>query len=80
MSTSQRVLSKDEIDRLPAWAAEIARKYFAGEASHFLLHRNSAPRGLHALHQSNSFAIATRSAATLPMGSARSIARPRNAP
>ena len=40
MSTSQRVLSKEELDRLPSWAAEIARKYFAGEASHFLLHRN----------------------------------------
>ncbi|MBX3276718.1 MAG: ATP-binding protein [Acidobacteria bacterium] len=27
-------------DRLPAWAAELARKYRAGEASHFLLHYN----------------------------------------
>ena len=26
--------------RLPAWAAELARKYRAGEASHFLLHHN----------------------------------------
>lgn len=27
-------------DRLPPWAAELARKYRAGEASHFLLHHN----------------------------------------
>jgi SpoVK/Ycf46/Vps4 family AAA+-type ATPase len=27
-------------DRLPRWAAELARKYRAGEASHFLLHHN----------------------------------------
>ncbi|MFN0111339.1 MAG: ATP-binding protein [Blastocatellia bacterium] len=27
-------------ERLPAWAEEIARKYRAGEASHFLLHHN----------------------------------------
>jgi SpoVK/Ycf46/Vps4 family AAA+-type ATPase len=40
MSTTPRVLTKDEIERLPAWAAEVARRYFAGEASHFLLHRN----------------------------------------
>ncbi len=40
MSTTPRLLSKDEIERLPKWAAEIARRYFAGEASHFLLHRN----------------------------------------
>ena len=26
--------------KLPAWAAELARKYRAGEASHFLLHHN----------------------------------------
>ena len=37
---SQRLLSKEEIDRLPTWAAGLARKYFAGEASHFLLHHN----------------------------------------
>lgn len=27
-------------NRLPGWAAELARKYRAGEASHFLLHHN----------------------------------------
>jgi len=27
-------------ERLPAWAAELARKYRAGEAGHFLLHHN----------------------------------------
>ncbi len=27
-------------DRLPVWAAELSRKYRAGEASHFLLHHN----------------------------------------
>jgi AAA+ superfamily predicted ATPase len=37
---SPKLLSKDEIERLPRWAAELARKYFAGEASHFLLHHN----------------------------------------
>lgn len=30
----------DEIDQLPAWAAKMARKYYAGEASHFLLFNN----------------------------------------
>src|SRR3982751_827184 len=40
MSQTPRLLTKDEISRLPKWAAEIARRYFAGEASHFLLHRN----------------------------------------
>src|SRR5690242_16290004 len=40
MSSTPRLLTKDEISRLPRWAAEIARRYFAGEASHFLLHRN----------------------------------------
>jgi AAA+ superfamily predicted ATPase len=40
MSSQSKVLSKDEIDRLPSWAATLARKYYAGEASHFLLHRN----------------------------------------
>jgi SpoVK/Ycf46/Vps4 family AAA+-type ATPase len=30
----------DEIDQLPTWAAQLARKYYAGEASHFLLHNN----------------------------------------
>ena len=40
MASFQRVLSKEEIDRLPNWAATLARKYFAGEASHFLVHHN----------------------------------------
>jgi SpoVK/Ycf46/Vps4 family AAA+-type ATPase len=35
-----RLLSKEEIERLPRWAADLARKYYAGEASHFLLHHN----------------------------------------
>lgn len=30
----------DEIDQLPAWAARMARKYYAGEASHFLFYNN----------------------------------------
>ena len=37
---SSRILTKDEIARLPRWAADLARRYYAGEASHFLLHRN----------------------------------------
>lgn len=40
MSSSPRFLTKDEIERLPRWAADMARRYYAGEASHFLLHRN----------------------------------------
>lgn len=40
MSQTPRLLNKDEISRLPKWAGEIARRYFAGESSHFLLHRN----------------------------------------
>lgn len=40
MSSSLRHLTKEEIGRLPRWAAEMARRYYAGEASHFLLHRN----------------------------------------
>jgi SpoVK/Ycf46/Vps4 family AAA+-type ATPase len=39
MSTPRRLLL-DEIDQLPGWAARMARKYYAGEASHFLLHNN----------------------------------------
>lgn len=38
MSTTTHSLPAAE--RLPAWAAELARKYRAGEASHFLLHAN----------------------------------------
>jgi SpoVK/Ycf46/Vps4 family AAA+-type ATPase len=30
----------DEIDNLPNWAAKMARKYYAGESSHFLLYNN----------------------------------------
>src|SRR3954467_7231419 len=30
----------DEIEQLPAWAQRMARKYYAGEASHFLLYNN----------------------------------------
>ena len=37
MATPRRLLL-DEIDQLPGWAAQMARKYYAGESSHFLLH------------------------------------------
>ncbi len=37
---SRTRLMIDEIDQLPAWAARMARKYYAGEASHFLLYNN----------------------------------------
>lgn len=40
MSATRHLLTLDELDQLPAWAAEMGRKYFAGEASHFLLHHN----------------------------------------
>jgi AAA+ superfamily predicted ATPase len=30
----------DEIEQLPGWAQRMARKYYAGEASHFLLYNN----------------------------------------
>jgi SpoVK/Ycf46/Vps4 family AAA+-type ATPase len=39
MSARSRLLL-DEIDQLPPWAAKMARKYYAGEASHFLLYGN----------------------------------------
>jgi SpoVK/Ycf46/Vps4 family AAA+-type ATPase len=39
MNSRTRLLL-DEIDQLPAWAARMARKYYAGEASHFLLYNN----------------------------------------
>jgi SpoVK/Ycf46/Vps4 family AAA+-type ATPase len=39
MSSRTRLLL-DEIDQLPGWAAKMARKYYAGEASHFLLYNN----------------------------------------
>jgi SpoVK/Ycf46/Vps4 family AAA+-type ATPase len=39
MSTRTRLLL-DEIDQLPGWAAKMARKYYAGESSHFLLYNN----------------------------------------
>ncbi|HKV42855.1 MAG TPA: AAA family ATPase [Blastocatellia bacterium] len=39
MSSPRRLLL-DEIDLLPNWAARMARKYYAGEASHFLLYNN----------------------------------------
>ncbi len=40
MSLQRRLLTLDELNRLPAWAAEMGRKYYSGEASHFLLHHN----------------------------------------
>jgi ATP-dependent 26S proteasome regulatory subunit len=33
-------LSLEEINLLPRWAAQLVRKYYAGEASHFLLYNN----------------------------------------
>src|SRR4026207_1467512 len=39
MSARTRLLM-DEIDQLPSWAARMARKYYAGESSHFLLYNN----------------------------------------
>lgn len=39
MSSRSRLLL-DEIEQLPGWAARMARKYYAGEASHFLLYNN----------------------------------------
>ncbi|HXG66618.1 MAG TPA: AAA family ATPase [Blastocatellia bacterium] len=39
MSSRSRLLL-DEIEQLPGWAAKMARKYYAGEASHFLLYNN----------------------------------------
>src|SRR2546423_2510660 len=39
MSSRTRLLL-DDLDQLPAWAARMARKYYAGEASHFLLYNN----------------------------------------
>jgi SpoVK/Ycf46/Vps4 family AAA+-type ATPase len=38
--TALRRLLLDEIGQLPGWAARMARKYYAGEASHFLLFNN----------------------------------------
>src|SRR5215470_11634884 len=38
--TAPRRLLLDEISQLPGWAARMARKYYAGEASHFLLYGN----------------------------------------
>src|ERR1043166_2719309 len=40
MASPQKLLTKDEIERLPRWAGIVARKYYAGEDSHFLLHHN----------------------------------------
>ncbi|MBX7218498.1 MAG: ATP-binding protein [Blastocatellia bacterium] len=40
MSPQRRLLTLDELKHLPSWAADMARKYYAGEASHFLLHHN----------------------------------------
>src|SRR5262249_16345591 len=35
--TSARRLLLDEIGQLPGWAARMARKYYAGEATHFFV-------------------------------------------
>jgi SpoVK/Ycf46/Vps4 family AAA+-type ATPase len=40
MSRPKPFLSLEDIARLPRWAGELVRKYYAGEASHFLLHHN----------------------------------------
>jgi SpoVK/Ycf46/Vps4 family AAA+-type ATPase len=40
MPAHPTLLTKEEIERLPRWAADLARRYYAGEASHFLLHHN----------------------------------------
>jgi len=40
MSKPRQYLSLEEIKVLPRWAAELVKKYYAGEASHFLLHNN----------------------------------------
>src|SRR5215831_7219422 len=40
MTPDRKLLSLDEITHLPSWAADMARKYYAGEATHFLLHNN----------------------------------------
>ncbi|QUV84292.1 ATP-binding protein [Chloracidobacterium aggregatum] len=40
MSATRHLLTLDELSQLPHWAAEMGRKYFSGEASHFLLHHN----------------------------------------
>jgi SpoVK/Ycf46/Vps4 family AAA+-type ATPase len=39
MSTRTKLLL-DDIEQLPGWAQKMARKYYAGEASHFLLYNN----------------------------------------
>jgi ATP-dependent 26S proteasome regulatory subunit len=39
MSSRTRLLL-DEIEQLPEWAQKMARKYYAGEASHFLIYNN----------------------------------------
>jgi AAA+ superfamily predicted ATPase len=38
--SSRTKLLLDEIEQLPGWAQRMARKYYAGEASHFLLYNN----------------------------------------
>jgi AAA+ superfamily predicted ATPase len=38
--SSRTKLLLDEIEQLPPWAQRMARKYYAGEASHFLLYNN----------------------------------------
>src|SRR5204863_1614436 len=38
--SSRTKLLLDDIDQLPAWAQKMARKYYAGEASHFLFYNN----------------------------------------
>src|ERR1041385_5903152 len=37
---SRTRLLLDDINQLPGWAARMARKYYASEASHFLLYNN----------------------------------------
>jgi SpoVK/Ycf46/Vps4 family AAA+-type ATPase len=40
MSSTRTRLLLDEIEQLPGWAQRMARKYYAGEASHFFLYNN----------------------------------------
>lgn len=40
MSRPQPYLSVADIEALPPWAGQLVKKYYAGEASHFLLHHN----------------------------------------
>jgi AAA+ superfamily predicted ATPase len=40
MSEAKPYLSVSDVAALPGWAGQLVKKYYAGEASHFLLHHN----------------------------------------